>query len=172
MTSIGLVADTHMPRFGRRLPRALVDGLAAANVEAILHLGDHTASFVAELLGDIAPVEAVAGNNDPPELVARHGLRRIVEIEGVRIGCTHGHLGPARFTTPQRARLAFENDPVTVIAFGHSHVPVCMLVDGIWLVNPGSPTDRRRQPAWSFGILEIRDGAVQPRIVTFDDRTR
>ncbi len=170
MTSVGLVADTHLPRFGRRLPRALLDGLAAARVEAILHLGDHTAPFVVDLLSDIAPVEAVAGNNDPPELVARYGLRRIVEIDGVRIGCTHGHLGPGRLATPQRARVAFEGEGVAVVAFGHSHIPWCELVDGVWLVNPGSPTDRRRQPAWSFGVLEIAEGAVRPRIVTFEDR--
>ncbi len=171
LTVVGLVADTHLPRFGRHLPRLLLDRLAAAHVERILHLGDLTASFVVEQLAEIAPVEAVAGNNDPPDLVARFGTRRIVEIDGLRIGCTHGHLGPRRLTTPERARLAFADGGTDVIAFGHSHIPVCDVVDGVWLVNPGSPTDRRRQAAWSFGLLEIEDGRPRPRIVTLESRS-
>ena len=170
MTTIGLVADTHLPRFGRRMPRALLDGLVSARVERILHLGDHTAPFVVEALTAIAPVDAVAGNNDPPELVERYGTRRIVEIGGVRIGLTHGHLGPGR-NTPERARRMFAEDGVGIVAFGHSHVPMCESVDGLWLINPGSPTDRRRQPAWSFGLIELDGGTIRPRIVTFADRS-
>ena len=169
MTTIGLVADTHLPRFGRRMPRALIDGLVAARVERILHLGDHTASFVVDALGDIAPVDAVAGNNDPPELVERYGTRRIVDVAGVLIGLTHGHLGPGR-NTPDRARRTFVGDGVSIVAFGHSHIPMCESIDGLWLVNPGSPTDRRRQSAWSFGLIELDSGVIRPRIVTFADR--
>ena len=68
---IGLVSDTHLPRFGRVLPRALRLGLRAERVDLILHLGDHTAPWVADLFEPIAPFDAVAGNNDGPELVER-----------------------------------------------------------------------------------------------------
>ena len=104
-TVIGLVSDTHLPRFGRRLPRALVDGLEAAGVEAIFHLGDHTHALAVDLLREIAPVEAVAGNNDPPELIERFGLARVVPVGDVRVGLTHGHLGIER-STPERCSIS------------------------------------------------------------------
>lgn len=165
MVMLGLVSDTHLPRFGRRLPRALLDGLRSAGVEAILHLGDHTAPFVVESLAEIAPVEAVAGNNDPPELVARFGGRRVIVAAGLRIGLVHGHQGPGR-TTLDRAFGAFEPGDVDVVAFGHNHVPLCERRDGVLLLNPGSPTDRRRQPVYSYALLEIaapRTGERGPR---------
>ena len=168
MTRIGLVADTHLPRFGRRLPEPLADGLRAANLDLILHAGDHTAAFVVELLSEIAPVEAVAGNNDPAELVERFGHRRAVEVEGARIGLVHGHLGPGR-TTPERAARAFAVGEVDVVVFGHSHVPLVeRLADGRLLVNPGSPTDRRRQPRCSWALLESGPGGIDAHHHFFD----
>jgi putative phosphoesterase len=172
-TVIGLVSDTHLPRFGRRLPAALRTGLEDAGVEAIFHLGDHTHALAVDLLAEIAPVEAVAGNNDPPELIERFGLARVVPVDGVRIGLTHGHLGIER-STADRALGTFGPLPshaVEVIAFGHSHVPLIEHRSGVLLVNPGSPTDRRRQEAYSFGLLRIEAGVVTAQIVRFADRS-
>jgi hypothetical protein len=75
---VGVVSDTHLPRFGRELPRELRDGLRAASVDLVLHLGDFTGPETVELFEAIAPFDAVAGNNDPPELVARFGRRKVV----------------------------------------------------------------------------------------------
>ena len=172
-TVIGLVSDTHLPRFGRRLPAALRGGLDEAGVEAIFHLGDHTDRLAVDLLEEIAPVEAVAGNNDPPELIERFGFARVVLVDGLRIGLTHGHLGIER-TTADRAIGTFGPLPaaqVDVVAFGHSHVPLVERRSGVLLVNPGSPTDRRRQPAYSFGLLRVgADGEVAAEIVDFTSR--
>jgi putative phosphoesterase len=164
-----LLADTHLPRFGRRLPEPVERALARA--DRILHAGDITAPFVLDLLRAYAPTDAIAGNNDPPELVERLGLTRIVELEDVRIGLTHGHAGPGR-TTPERAWRTFAaaEFPVDAIAFGHSHVPIVERRDGVWLLNPGSPTDRRRQPAFSFVSLEVDGRELRPRLVTFSRR--
>lgn len=160
-----------MPRFGRHLPRALVEGLREAGVERIVHCGDFTVAEVATLFEQIAPFDAVAGNNDGPELVARFGRRRIIEIGSVRIGVVHGDLGRGR-TTPERAQQAFENDDMSVILFGHSHIPsVDRLPDGRWLVNPGSPTDKRRQPRFSWALLEVVGAEVSPSLQYFDDRS-
>jgi putative phosphoesterase len=168
---IGVVSDTHLPRFGRVLPRALTEDLRARNVELILHAGDFTGAHVPPLLESIAPLRAVAGNNDGPELVARFGRRAIVAIEGVRIGLTHGDLGSGR-TTPERATLTFARHEVDAIVFGHSHVPlVDRLPDGRWLVNPGSPTDKRRQPRYSWAEIELVDGRLAPALHFFDDRS-
>jgi putative phosphoesterase len=164
-----LLGDTHLPRFGRRLPRALEEGLADADL--ILHAGDITEPFVLDLLGTHAPTVAVAGNNDPPELVERLGLTRVVEVEGIRIGLTHGHAWPGR-TTAERARRTFADadPPVDAIAFGHSHQPMVERVDGVWMLNPGSPTDRRRQPRCSYLRVEVDGADLRPELVTFDRR--
>jgi putative phosphoesterase len=163
MPRIALVSDTHLPRFGRRLPTALMESLAAEGPELVLHLGDHTDGAAVEELARIAAVDAVAGNNDPEELVARFGLRRIVEIAGFRIGLTHGHLGTGR-TTPDRALATFAGDVVDIVAFGHSHVPLVQWRGDVLLVNPGSPTDRRRQPCPTFALLELPDPSVAASI--------
>jgi uncharacterized protein len=157
---IGVVADTHLPRFGRRLPRALVDGFREAGIERIVHAGDWTDPLAVELLEAIGPVDGVAGNNDGPALHQRFGTRSTLNLGGARIGVTHGHLGPGT-TTRERAIRAFAGEPgLDAIVFGHSHIPLVeRLDDGTWLVNPGSPTDKRRQPAFTWALLTT-DGAA------------
>ncbi|HSH21656.1 MAG TPA: metallophosphoesterase [Candidatus Caenarcaniphilales bacterium] len=165
-TTVVLLGDTHLPRFGRRLPEPLVAGLGGA--ELIMHVGDITEPFVLDLLGEFAPVEAVAGNNDPPELADRLGFTRFLAVEGMRVGMTHGHLGPGR-TTPDRARRLLEAaDPhVDAICFGHSHQPMVERRDGIWLLNPGSPTDRRRERSFSYLRLEVDGRDLRPELIRY-----
>lgn len=167
---IGLVSDTHLPRFGRRLPRALEDGLRGHGVSLILHMGDLTEAWVLDVLGAIAPVEAVAGNNDGEELGDRLGHKRIVEAAGIRIGLTHGHFPPGRLRTVDKAVGLFEWDAVDVVCFGHSHIPCLERRGDLWIINPGSPTDKRRQPRFSYGLLTIEDGVVTPELIYFDRR--
>jgi putative phosphoesterase len=168
---IAVVSDTHLPRFGRDLPRALRDGLAEEHVGLILHLGDFTTLDVAALFEAIAPFDGVAGNNDPPGVLDRFGRRKVVTVDGVRIGLTHGDVGPGR-TTPERAIGTFGRE-VDVILFGHSHIPLARrLTDGRWLMNPGSPTDRRREPRYSWGVVEVVAGSVtHVELRSFDDGT-
>jgi uncharacterized protein len=168
---IALIADTHLPRFGRALPRALVAGIRAEGVALILHAGDWTAPWVPELVEAVAPLAAVAGNNDPPEMVERFGRRQIVPVAGVRLGLVHGDLGPGA-RTPDRAAASFSPDEVEAVCFGHSHIPLmARLPDGRLLVNPGSPTDKRRQPRYSWALLNVSDGLVQAELRYFDDRS-
>jgi uncharacterized protein len=165
---IGVVSDTHMPRFAKALPHALRDGLVRERVALILHLGDFTGPEVAGLFGALAPFDAVAGNNDGPELHRRFGRRKLLELDGVRIGMTHGDA--LRQTTPECALEAFAADAVDVILFGHSHAPYCARHGKVWLLNPGSPTDKRRNPRYSWGLLELRGGEVYPRLHYYDDK--
>lgn len=167
---IGLVSDTHMPRFGHELPEALRDGLLGHGVGLILHMGDLTEPLALALLESIAPVIAVAGNNDGPALHARLGTRRVVEIEGVRIGMIHGHEPAGRQRTAEKAIAAFADEDVDVICFGHSHVPCVERVGALWVVNPGSPTDKRRQPRYTYGILTIEGGVATPALYAYDAR--
>lgn len=153
---IGVVSDTHLPRFGRALPRALERGLRAARVERILHLGDLTDLLAVPLFEAIAPFDAVAGNNDGVEIRERFGRRKILRVEDVRIGMIHGD--GKKGTTLDRALAAFADDPVDVVLFGHSHRPLVKRREGLLVANPGSPTDKRINPRYSYAILTV-DGA-------------
>ena len=144
------MSDTHLPRFGRVLPRALLDGFEAAAIDRIVHAGDWTDPLAVTLLEAVAPVDGVAGNNDGPALHERFGTRRVLDIDGVRIGLTHGHLGPGS-TTPERARRAFEDEPdLGAIVFGHSHIPLVERLAGRHLARQPRLTDRQ---ASSAGVL-------------------
>ena len=167
---VAVVADTHLPRFGRSIPEPLLRGFADARVERIIHCGDWVEPFVVDLFESVAPVDGIAGNNDPPEIVGRFGLTRVVAVAGVRIGLTHGHVGPTHVTTLERARLAFATEPdIAAICFGHSHIPsISRMSDGPLLVNPGSPTDKRRQPRYSWALLTVHRGHVAAELRSFD----
>jgi hypothetical protein len=168
MTTIGLVSDTHFPRFGRALPRALEDGLRAARVSRILHMGDLTDALAIPLFEAIAPFDAVAGNNDPEEIWSRYGRRKVVTIDGVRIGLVHGDAG--RGNAHENAIAAFADEPADVILYGHSHRPLVEQRGARLVANPGSPTDKRAMPAFSYGILTITGGVAAIDLRTFASR--
>ena len=153
MTVIGVVSDTHFPRFGRALPRALERGLRRAGVTRILHLGDMTDLLAVPLFEAIAPFDAVAGNNDGAPIRERFGRRKIVRVEDVRIGMVHGD--GRRGTTKSRALEAFGGDEADVVLFGHSHRPVVGREGRVLVANPGSPTDKRMNPLYSYAILTV-----------------
>lgn len=152
---IGVVSDTHLTGRSRKLPPVLIEGLRLA--DAILHAGDWMTLDVYEELSRIAPVQGVAGNGDGEEIIRHFGMKRVAVCEGIRIGIVHGHEGTGR-TTPERARRAFLEDPPDIVVFGHSHIPLKEQAGSVLLFNPGSPTDKRRQPLYSYGLIHIRDG--------------
>ncbi len=155
---IGVVSDTHFPRFGRALPRALERGLRRAGVSRILHLGDMTDLLAVGLFEAIAPFDAVAGNNDGAAIRERFGRRKIVCVEDVRIGMIHGD--GRRGTTKSRALDAFAEpgSEAGVVLFGHSHRPLVAREGRVLIANPGSPTDKRLNPLYSYALLTV-DGA-------------
>lgn len=160
---IGVLSDTHVPTRARSVPAPVLQ--AFQGVDAILHAGDLADESVLRQLERLAPVYAVRGNVDPPNLWHRLPARRLVTLGGVRIGLVHGD--GTSGSTVERARRAFRADGVDCIVFGHSHEPYCERRDGVLLFNPGSPTDRRRQPQHSYGFLTITDGRVEGRILYF-----
>ncbi len=154
---LAIVSDTHLPRGARRLPDACLERLRAA--DAILHAGDFTAASVLDELEAIGPpVHAVLGNVDEPALAARLPARRVVEAAGARIGMVHD-AGAARGRV-ERLRAAFAG--CDAVVFGHSHIPSHeRSADGRFQIfNPGSPTDRRRQPTHTMGEGIVAEGAV------------
>lgn len=146
---VGVLSDTHVPTRAPALPQEVLEGLAG--VDLILHAGDIVERGVLNLLREIAPVEAVAGNMDPLDLVQELGRRKVLDIGGFRIGLTHGDGRGA--AAPARAAAAFSD--VDCIIFGHSHEPFCEKRDGVLLFNPGSPTDKGWQQAYSYGLLYL-----------------
>ena len=124
-------------------------------MDLILHAGDIITWAVIEELSTVAPVEAVYGNMDFPEVRRRLKRRRIVKLGNKRIGLIHGDGASGSPVT--RARQAFRQ--VDCIVFGHSHRPYNEIHGGVLMFNPGSPTDRRMMPMGSFGILHVtKDG--------------
>ncbi len=155
MVTVVVLADTHIRRgSSRRLPDSAYAHLERADL--VLHAGDIVVGEVLDELRGFAPVHAVLGNNDAalvgllPE-TAQH------EIEGVRVAMVHDS-GPSA----GRARRLHRRFPeADVVVFGHSHIPWNETgVDGQLLFNPGSPTERRRQPHHTLGTLELDDGRV------------
>ncbi|MCM3612050.1 metallophosphoesterase [Planococcus sp. MERTA32b] len=150
MKKVLILSDTHIPARAKKLPRILLD--ACEEADLILHAGDWQTLDVFFELSAYTETIGVAGNVDPWEIVDRFGKKKIVTVENLKIGIVHGD-GISK-TTEQRAVEAFAEDEVDLIIFGHSHIPIMKEINGVVLFNPGSPTDKRRQPQYSFGILE------------------
>jgi uncharacterized protein len=149
-----------MPRGARRLPAECLRRLE--NAELILHAGDFVRTAVLEDLGRLAPVEAVAGNMDEPALMELLPERRVVSVAGARIGMVHVP-GPA---AGRAARLVAAFPGCDAIVYGHTHSPDVSRVGDVWVLNPGSPTERRGAPARSMLMLDVRSGEIRPEVVT------
>ncbi|MEN3203036.1 MAG: metallophosphoesterase family protein [Atribacterota bacterium] len=153
---VAVLSDTHIPERSRTLPEYLVPFLKG--VDCILHAGDVTEWWVLEELSQFAPVHAVCGNMDIPGVRMRLPAKRVVELEGVRIGLLHGHGSPEE--AERMALTSFVGENVQVIIYGHSHRPLLVWHKEFLLMNPGSPTDRVFSPCLTMGRLEITSGRV------------
>jgi uncharacterized protein len=148
-----------MPRGTRQLPKECVRRLEKA--ELILHVGDVVGRAVLDALRELAPVEAVAGNMDDAELLATLPERRVVEVAGARIGMVHVP-GPA---AGRAERLVERFRGCDAVVYGHTHVPEVTRVRETWVLNPGSPTERRSAPTHSMLMLEVDAGEIRPQFV-------
>ena len=158
---IAVVSDTHMPRGARTLPEACVQRLRAADL--ILHGGDITGqAFLEELLALGPPVEAVYGNMDEPPLKASLPKERVVEVAAVRIGMVHIP-GPR---VGREARLLARFPGCDAIVYGHTHVPQVEEHEGVWILNPGSPTERRSSPERTMLELDVVGRDLAPQLIS------
>jgi putative phosphoesterase len=155
---IAVIADTHMPRGARRLPPRCVELLTAA--EATIHAGDFFDVSVLEEIEALCPtVYAVHGNVDSEALRRRLPDVRTVQVGARTVAVVHD-VGPA----PGRiARLRRRFAGADAVVFGHSHLPLHEQEDGFQIFNPGSPTERRRAPRHSMGLL-----SAEPRGLVFE----
>ena len=152
---IAVISDTHMPRGGRRLPDACVERIAGAGL--LLHAGDFsTVEVVRELEAIGPPVVGVHGNVDCAEVRRMLPEERVVEAGGARIAMVHD-AGPSTGRL-ERMRRRF-GDRADLVVFGHSHLPLHERApDGFQIFNPGSPTERRRAPSHTMGLIRVADG--------------
>jgi uncharacterized protein len=160
---VALVSDTHMPKGKRRLPSTCVEAIEGA--DALIHAGDvSTAPVLAEIEALGPPLHAVHGNVDDAEL--RRALPETLEIElgGSRIAVIHD-AGAAR---GRLARLRRRFPCTDAVVFGHSHLPLHEREGGFQIFNPGSPTERRRAPRPSMGLLSIGAGGLRFRHLWLD----
>jgi uncharacterized protein len=155
-----LVSDTHLPARARDLPAPLWDAVDAADV--VLHAGDWVGVELLDTLeARAARLVGVYGNNDRPALRARLPEVARVELAGVRLAVVH-ETGAA---AGRERRCAAAYPDVDVLVFGHSHIPwdtTTTRPDGgtLRLLNPGSPTDRRRQPTFTWMTARAHDGRL------------
>jgi putative phosphoesterase len=149
------LSDTHAPRRWKSCPARVAARLRLADV--ILHAGDVCTAAVLDELSGFAPVLAVIGNNDGPD-VAAWGATPTLEADlgGLRVAMIHDS-GPAQGRL-QRMRRGFPD--ADLVVFGHSHIPLDAEDGGLRIFNPGSPTDRRRQPHGTVGVLSIAAGRL------------
>jgi uncharacterized protein len=155
------ISDTHAPRRWKSCPPRVAGYLRQADL--ILHAGDVCTASVLDELAQYAPVLAVLGNNDGPDVAAWGAPETLdLELAGLKVSMIHDS-GPSAGRL-RRMRRRFPE--AGLVVFGHSHIPLDESADGLRILNPGSPTDRRRQPHGTIGLLTVTGGCLeQARIV-------
>jgi len=151
-----LLADTHVPRRARDLPAQVWAEVERADL--VVHAGDWVEAALLDALRERSrDLLGCWGNNDGPELRARLPEVARRTVEGVRLAVVH-ETGAA---AGREARARRSHPDTDLLVFGHSHIPWDTVArDGLRLLNPGSPTDRRRQPAGTYLTVELADGCV------------
>jgi putative phosphoesterase len=152
---ISVLSDTHSPRFWKGCPPVVAAVLEGTDV--ILHAGDVCLVETLVELEAFAPVHAVRGNNDGDDVAAWGAPETLeLDLDGLVVAMVHDS-GPA---SGRGARLLRRFPDADLVVFGHSHIPWDEVRRGQRAFNPGSPTDRRRQPHGTMGELVVEDGAL------------
>ena len=134
-----------------------------SGADLILHGGDFVSvQFLEELRVIGPPVEGVCGNMDEPALKTSLPKQHVVEVDGLRIGMVHD-AGPR---VRREARLAARFEDCEAVVYGHTHVPQVERFQHLWILNPGSPTERRSAPVHSMVVLRVRGRRITPELVT------
>lgn len=164
---LGVVADTHgSAPPSRRSFEFVAEFFTRAGVDLILHAGDAGHASVLEALEAAAPVVAVRGNADPLDLIEALPDRVRIEAGSRTVLLLHGHHGK---TAAQAARSAVEPG-IDLIVFGHSHRPLIDREGTTILFNPGSPVERRWNPHFGLGLVDVSDDRIEPELILFEDR--
>jgi len=149
------ISDTHAPRRWKSCPALVAAHLRQADL--ILHAGDVCTAAVLDELAAYAAVRCVIGNNDGPDVAAWGATPALeLDLDGLKVAMIHDSGQAAGRTARMRRRFPCAD----LVVFGHSHIPLDQSGDGLRIFNPGSPTDRRRQPRGTIGVLRIEQGRL------------
>ena len=160
---IAVISDTHLPRGARRIPDACVERIAASDV--VIHAGDiATPEVLADIEAIGPPVVAVRGNVDSADLQQSLPEARELDADGATIAVIHD-AGPA---TGRLTRMRKRFPRADAVVFGHSHIPLHERDGDFQIFNPGSPTDRRRQPRHTMGVARADRGALEFDLIELD----
>jgi putative phosphoesterase len=159
---VAIISDTHLPRGKRAIPGACIERMRAADL--IVHAGDLSTLAVLRELEAINTVAAVHGNADDEEVRTALPADRVLELDGARLAVVHNG-GPAAKRI-DRLRVRFPD--ADAVIFGHSHIPLQEERDGFQIFNPGSATDRRRQPHHTMGLARVSDGKIAFELIALD----
>lgn len=156
-----VLSDTH----SREIPKSFVEDFKKADL--IIHAGDFCCLEDVKFFQHINKLEAVCGNVDSKELRDLFPVKKIITIENVRIGLCHGDGKPDKVLG--YVQDVFRSDDVDVVIFGHTHLPCQEKIKGVLYFNPGSITDKVRPPFCSYGVLEIKNGQVESKIIKVEE---
>jgi putative phosphoesterase len=156
VTRITVLSDTHIPQRAKDIPQRLWEEIKQADL--VLHAGDVVTPLVLENIAQYTPIRAVRGNMDSVELQTVLPDQDLVEIEGVKIGLAHGRGVPNQVKFYVQS--LFEGQDLQVLVFGHSHRPELTKENGVWYLNPGSPTDKIFTPYLSYAQMEVDKGCI------------
>jgi putative phosphoesterase len=158
--NILIISDTHTDSI-TKLPMSVRD--EAGKADAVIHAGDVVGFKVIHDLKHINPnVYAVKGNMDPALGEDYLPIKQVIEIEGVKIGISHGEGSPHGIEN--RLLYTFEEDNVDIIIFGHTHKPFWGVIGGVHFLNPGSPTNKRSEQYHTYAVLTVEDGKFHAEI--------
>lgn len=160
---IGIISDTHIGKNLDKLNCFLDEHMR--DMDLLIHAGDYKNSNVITTLKEYKSFVGVWGNVDTNEIKELIPEKEIIEIENHRVGIFHGH-GSTK-TTLDRAYNAFEDANVDIIIFGHSHQPLIKTKNGVLMLNPGSPTSKRKERWFSYIVLKIENGSIDASLKLF-----
>jgi uncharacterized protein len=157
------MSDTHISKDIYKIDSLLKNHFK--DVEIIIHAGDFKNSKVIELIKDRKKFIGVWGNNDGASIRAEIKEKEIIKINGYSIGIYHGH-GEGK-STIDKAYSVFKEDKVDIIVFGHSHQPIIKTINRTLMLNPGSPTSKRKERWYSVIILELGKECINAELKFF-----
>jgi putative phosphoesterase len=162
----GVLGDTHASADRTwRIVDHVGNLFQRAGVDLILHAGDVGQATILKELQQIAPVVAVRGNADSPDLIESLPDQVWIEVGSRTALLLHGHRGK----TGRAAARAAAQPGIDLIVYGHSHKPLIEREGDTILFNPGSPTERRWNPHFGVGLIAVSDESIEPELVLFDD---
>ncbi len=158
MIRIGVFSDSHGDLTGLR--EALSH---AGNLDLVLHCGDYFEDIVKSMDGSETPYNGVSGNVD---MVKRAPNELEIEVSGVKLYMTHGHLYDVKYSLN---RLYYRSIEVgaDVCLFGHTHIATVVQHEGLVMMNPGSVARPKGGKTRSYGLVEIEGKIPNCRTIYF-----